>query len=103
MPELLRDSRSHRGPSFVDYGAGAQVRELREDRGLNSPEALAQDIKRVALTASWGERGCVDAWTVRQIERKGRVPGVRVQFVLANYFGVDRRSIWVPGRQMAAA
>lgn len=85
--------------AFLDYGAGSLLRELREDRGFNSPEALAADLKAQAHTAPWGERGAVDAWTIRQIEGKGRVPGIRVQFVLANYFGVDRRTIWVPGRQ----
>jgi hypothetical protein len=89
--------------AFVDKGAGHVLREMREERGLGSPEALAQDLRLKAKTAPWGERGCVDAWTLRQIERKGRVPGVRIQFVLANYFGVDRREIWVPGRQEVAA
>lgn len=103
MPEPLRDSPNHRRSAFVDHGAGAQIRELREDRGLNSPEALAADIRRAARTAPWGERGSVDAWTIRQIERNGRVPGMRIQFVLSHYFGVDRRAIWVPGRQRAAA
>lgn len=89
--------------AFKDEGAGALVRELREERGLNSPEALANDVRLKARTEAWGERGAVDAWTIRQIERKGRVPGVRVQFVLAHYFGVDRRAIWVPGRERVAA
>lgn len=85
--------------ALVDPSAGERLRELREEHGFGSAEALAADLKIKSMGADWGARGVVDPWTIRQIERDGRVPGARIQFVLANYFGVDRRTIWIPGRQ----
>lgn len=88
--------------ALIDHFAAQRLREMREDRGL-SPEQLASELRRAARSAPWGERGCVDAHTIRRIERHGHVPGPRVQFVLANFFGCPMRDIWVPSRQRAAA
>lgn len=52
-----------------------------------SPEALAADIKMRAKSEPWGARGTVDAWTIREIEDRGHIPGPRIRFVLASYFG----------------
>jgi transcriptional regulator with XRE-family HTH domain len=81
--------------AFIDHVAAQNLRSLREERGL-SPEALATEIRLAAKTAPWGMRGCVDAHTLRRIERRGHVPGPRIQFVLSHFFGVDRREIWNP-------
>lgn len=84
--------------TFADPVAAARLKELREGRGF-SPEGLAADIKRSALRAPWGDRGCVDPHTIRRIERDDHVPSLRVQFVLAHYFGVTMRDIWSPAQR----
>lgn len=87
---------------MVDHYAGQALREMRELRGL-SPEALSDDIRLRARNAAWGERGAVDAHTIRRIERRGHVPGPRVQFILASYFDKTVHELWVPSRSRAAA
>lgn len=53
-------------------------------------------------------RGTVDAYTIRRIEgkpeigRPGFVPRLRVQFVIAKYFGVSHLEIWKPGARYEA-
>jgi hypothetical protein len=89
--------------AFIDHFAAQRLRQMREEAGL-SPEAMADQIRRAAKTAPWGDRGAVDAHTIRRIERRGHVPGPRVQFVLSNFFGTQMRDIWVPAnRQVAMA
>lgn len=81
--------------AFTDHTAAASIRELREGQGYNSPEALAAAIKLAAPKSGWGHRGTVDAWSIRAIEDKGHVPGPRIRFVLASYFGREVSDIWV--------
>lgn len=80
---------------LIDTYAAGRLTELRESQGL-SPEALAYEINRAALTKGFGRRGAVDAHTIRRIERQGHVPGVRVAFVIASYFGMVPHELWVP-------
>jgi hypothetical protein len=81
--------------AFTDYTAADKLRELREAAGYNSAEALATAIRLAApkAKATWGKRGTVDAWTIRKIE-EGHVPGPRIRFVLAGYFGCEQNEIW---------
>lgn len=79
--------------SLIDHHAGSTLRGLREQRGL-SPEALAAAIRDQAASAPWGDRGCVDAHTIRRIEKHGHVPSTRVRFVLAAFFALNPHDIW---------
>jgi DNA-binding XRE family transcriptional regulator len=81
--------------AFTDYIAAEKIRDLREGAGYNSAEALAGSIKVKTPTADWRHRGTVDAWTIRMVER-GHVPGPRIRYVLAAYFGVAISDIWQP-------
>lgn len=83
--------------ALIDQGAAHELTCLREAAGFNSPEELAAAITRAARTAQWGTRGTVNAWTLRQIEKYGRVPGARIRFVIAHFFGVSQNDIWRPG------
>lgn len=83
--------------ALIDTYAAQTLVELRQERGL-SPEALALAIAEEAKGLSFGQRGAVDAHTIRRIERHGHVPGIRVAFVLANYFGKRPDEIWDPRR-----
>lgn len=93
---------------FIDTEASALITKLREERGL-SPEDLAAEIRSMArkLGPAW-TRGTVDPYTIRRIEgnptrgRLGLVPGTRVQFVIAHYFGLVPHDIWKPGRRFRA-
>lgn len=79
--------------AFIDHTAASAIRQLREDAGHNSAEALAGAIRAAAPRAAWGDRGTVDAWTIRMVE-KGHVPGPRIRFVLASFFGRVPSEIW---------
>lgn len=107
MPAKLglpkRDSGSTRTRAFfIDHVASNRLIELRENRGL-SPERLARLINERAEAEGW-EVGAVHESTIRRIEgnpRKnvpGVVPSIRVQVVIALFFGIDRQEIWRPGR-----
>jgi ribosome-binding protein aMBF1 (putative translation factor) len=87
--------------SLIDIHAAQRIQEMREARGL-SPEALAADIATHALSAGWGRRGSVDAHTIRRIERHGHVPGPRVAFVMASYFGMPPHELWEARNRRAA-
>jgi DNA-binding XRE family transcriptional regulator len=87
---------------LIDHAAAQRIREMREAQGY-SPESLAAAIKAAAADAPWGERGAVDAHTIRRIEKHGHVPGPRVQFVLANYFGLTVHELWEPRASRVAA
>jgi ribosome-binding protein aMBF1 (putative translation factor) len=80
---------------MVDFAAAQRIREMREAQGY-SPEALADRIKEESRTAPWGDRGAVDAHTIRRIERSGHVPGERVRFVLSRFFGMVPHELWLP-------
>lgn len=81
---------------MVDFAAAQRIREMREARGY-SPEALASAIREASKDAPWGDRGAVDAHTIRRIERSGHVPGPRVQFVLSQFFGFAApHELWLP-------
>ena len=86
---------------YTDRVAAQILKQLREDSGL-SPEALALEIRQAARTAPWGNRGAVDAHTIRRIEADGHIPGPRVRFVLAHYFDVQPNEIWGDGRLVRA-
>lgn len=79
---------------ITDHRAASRLVELRELNGINSPEALAQAIRVAALAQPWGEKGTVDAHTIRRIERFGHVPGARIRFVIAHYFGLRPDELW---------
>jgi ribosome-binding protein aMBF1 (putative translation factor) len=105
MPDRNGETRKLQGGSdvpMVDFAAAQRIREMRESQGL-SPEALAAAVKEAAETAPWGNRGAVDAHTIRRIEKTGHVPGPRVQFVIANFFGVVLHDLWEPRRGRVAA
>lgn len=80
---------------MIDHRAAARLVEERELRGL-SPEGLSLAIKRASRNAPWGERGAVDAHTIRRIERDGHVPSERIRFVIASFFGHLPHEIWEP-------
>lgn len=80
---------------MVDFAAAQRIKEMREAQGF-SPEALAAAVREASQTEPWGERGAVDAHTVRRIERSGHVPGERVRFVLARFFGMTPHELWLP-------
>jgi hypothetical protein len=90
--------------AFVDHTAADKLRQLREARGYNSPEALAGAIKIAAKTADWGHRGSVDGWTLRRCE-EGHVPGPRIRFVLSSYLGdpIWNTQNWKPVSKSVAA
>lgn len=90
--------------ALIDHYAAQRLRDMREERGL-SPEALSREIALMAEKADWGSRGAVDAHTIRRIERRGHVPGPRIAFVVANYFGLRPNELWMPSnrRQEVAA
>lgn len=86
----------------IDIHAAQRLRDLRVERGL-SPEALAQEIAAASRKAGWGERGAVNAHTLRRIEGQGHIPGPRVAFVVAAYFGLKPTELWDPGNRRAPA
>lgn len=85
--------------ALIDTAAAQHLKELRQARG-HSPESLAIELRELAKASPWGERGTVDAYTIRQIEKHSHVPGPRVAFVLAAYHGLLPHEIWKPGRQV---
>lgn len=87
--------------ALIDIHAAERIREMREARGM-SPEALASDITRRAMSEGWGTRGTVNAHTIRRIEAQGHVPGPRVAFVLASYFGLAPHQVWEPANRRLA-
>lgn len=80
--------------ALIDIHAAGRITEMRESRGM-SPEALALDIADHAASEGWGQRGAVNAHTIRRIERQGHVPGPRVAFVMASYFGMTPHELWL--------
>lgn len=81
--------------ALIDTYAAGRLTELREAQGL-SPEALAVAINLAATQKGLGQRGAVNAHTIRRIERHGHVPGVRVAFVITSYFGMLPHELWQP-------
>ena len=77
----------------TDIAAGDMLRQLRTDRGL-SPEALSHALHMAGL-------GFVSGKTIRRIEG-GRIPTVRVQFALAQFFDRVPSQVWVQRRRVAA-
>lgn len=88
---------------LIDHAAAQRIREQRELCGF-SPEALSAAVKEASLEAPWGDRGAVDAHTIRRIENTGHVPGPRVQFVLARFlFDQTPHEVWLPRASRVAA
>lgn len=85
---------------FIDHVAARRLTDLREAAG-HSPESLALAIRDAAGRNAWGERGTVDAHTIRRIEREGHVPGVRVRFVVAHFFDLPPHRLWQSRNKMA--
>lgn len=104
MPETNRRTRKGKGDGevLIDHAAAQRIREMREAQGF-SPEALSDAIRAAAKDAPWGDRGAVDAHTIRRIEKHGYVPGARVKFVLARFFGMTPHELWQPSRSRVAA
>lgn len=71
---------------LVDHSAGAILSELREGACL-SPEQLARAIHI-------GGHGFVAGRTIRNVEKFGVVPTLRVRGSIASYFGRTPRDIW---------
>jgi len=97
MPDQARKNPKAQGDKdvpLVDHVAAHRIREMREAQGY-SPESLAAAIREAAKSAPWGNRGACDAHTIRRIENKGHVPGPRVQFVLAAFFGLTVHELWL--------
>lgn len=103
MPRFGRgfpDSKRGQLP-YIDHRAADRVRELREDAGL-SVEGLANAIKRKAKAEGWlapGGLGAIDPFTLRRIERSGHCPSERKRLVIALYFGLTPRDIWIPANR----
>ena len=98
MPEkkrTIQQGQEAKKVPLIDHAAAQRLREMREAQG-HSPESLAEAIKLAAKDAPWGHRGTCDPDTIRRIEKRGHVPGVRVQFVLANFFGLSVHELWRP-------
>jgi ribosome-binding protein aMBF1 (putative translation factor) len=98
MPDSIRKTRNGKGDTdvLIDHAAAQRIREMREARGY-SPEALSAAIKQAGKDAPWGDRGAVDAHTIRRIERHGHVPGPRIQFVLSQFLGFAApHELWLP-------
>lgn len=85
--------------ALIDTHAAGRLSEMRQDRGL-SPEALSDELKRLAVQAGWGSRGAADGHTIRRIERHGHVPGERVRFVITAYFGLKPHELWERGNRV---
>jgi DNA-binding XRE family transcriptional regulator len=68
--------------------AAEMIRRFRSDEGL-TPEALA-------YTISMNGAGPVSGRTIRRIEAHGVIPGVRIQFALAQHFGMQPSQLWPP-------
>ena len=66
-----------------DRLAASKLRTLRTDRGL-SPEQL-------------GYHAGVSGHTIRRIERTWSIPTPRVQFMLAQHFGLRPSELWAAG------
>lgn len=86
---------------YTDHRAADRLRELREDAGL-SVEGLATAIRTKARSEGWtkpGGHGAIDAFTLRRIERDGHCPSERKRLVLALYFGLGPRDLWMPANR----
>jgi len=75
--------------------AAELIRAFRIDEGL-TPEALAHSISRMGA-------GPVSGRTIRRIEREGAVPTVRIQFALAQHFGMAPSQLWPPPKLRTVA
>jgi transcriptional regulator with XRE-family HTH domain len=75
--------------------AAEMIRRLRTDEGL-TPEALAHTI-------SMNGAGPVSGRTIRRIESQAVIPGVRIQFALAQHFGLQPTQMWPPKVRLSRA
>lgn len=85
--------------SHRDKQAGRLLAEWRRDAGL-SPERLSYELRKLPKVET------VSARQIRRIETVGVVPTERVQFALAEFFGVKPSSLWQskkPRRKPVAA
>lgn len=91
-------------PAKQDRRAADYLRELRESRGL-SPQQLASAITRIATKTADAHPYTVSTRTIYRIEEEWAVPGPRIKFALAEFFGVPMADIWRPvrSRQKVAA
>lgn len=70
-----------------DRNAGLRIKKLRIDHGW-TPEALSYAIYELNPSFS------VSGRTIRRVERDGVIPTVRVQFGIAQAFGLVPSEIW---------
>jgi hypothetical protein len=81
-----------------DQGAGDLLADLRVERGLTR-----EDVPHAMRKAGIDRHRIPSPKTLWRIETKGHVPGVRIQFALAQFYGREVRSIWAPQRRRVAA
>lgn len=85
-------------PAKQDWAAADYLVELRESRGL-SREALADEITRIATKSNSTIPYTVSARSIYRYEEEGAVPGARIKFALAEFYGVPLVEIWQPVRR----
>jgi transcriptional regulator with XRE-family HTH domain len=76
-----------------DTAAGDRVRRLRINQGLGIRD-LARAIEEKGVEAGYDrERVCVSEDTLALLE-KGHIPGPRIKFAVAHYFGLRPGQLW---------
>lgn len=86
------------GNSSRDHNAADLLREMRIERGLTR-----EDVPRAMLREGIDAHLIPSPKTLWRIETLGHVPGVRIQFALASFYGRPVMSIWAPVRRRVAA
>jgi DNA-binding XRE family transcriptional regulator len=75
--------------------AAELIRAFRIDEGL-TPEALAHKINAHGA-------GPVSGRTIRRVETEAVIPTVRIQFALAQHFGMTPSQLWSPKVRISRA
>lgn len=78
-----------------DLDAANLIRALRVNRTGLSPEQICPHIRAKGVESGFtADRVTVSPAEIRLIERTGHIPGPRVKFALALYFGLQPGHIW---------